>query len=70
MTKKDLRDVAITAAIAATASSITGILIAYLIERARKARQQPMTLEEKLKAQAQAALQAQQQLLAGCPHRW
>lgn len=70
MTKKDLRDVAITAAIAATASTITGLLIAYFIERAKQSRQPELTPEEEMRAQAQALLNAQQQWLAGMGRCW
>ena len=70
MTKSDIRDVAVTAAIAATASTATGLLIAYLIDRARQAKQPPLTPAEKAQAQAQAFLDAQQQWLAGVGRCW
>jgi membrane protein YqaA with SNARE-associated domain len=70
MTKKDIQTIAITAAIAATASTVTGLLIAYLIDRARQSRQPELTPEEEMRAQTQALLNAQQQWLAGMGRCW
>jgi membrane protein YqaA with SNARE-associated domain len=70
MTRKEVQSIAMTAAIAATASTLTGLLVAYLIERAKEAQQPPMTPEERARAQAEAFLQAQQQWLAGMGRCW
>jgi membrane protein YqaA with SNARE-associated domain len=70
VTRKDVQTIAMTAAIAATASTLTGLLIAYLIDRAREARQLPMTPEEIAQAKAQAFHEAQQQWLAGMGRCW
>lgn len=70
MTSKELQTIAITAAIAATASTATGLLIAYLIDRAKQSRQPELTPEEQARAQAQELLEAQKQWLAGMGRCW
>jgi hypothetical protein len=66
MTSKELQNVFVTAVVASVATTLTGLLVMYAIEKGKEAQKKPLTPEEAQQAE-QEALQreAQQWLLAG-----
>jgi hypothetical protein len=66
MTKKELQSVFVTAAVAAVATTLTGLVIASLVEKAKENRAPQPTPEELRQAEEQRMLQeAQAWMLAG-----
>ncbi len=71
MTKKELQSVFVTATVAAVATTLTGLLIAHLIEKAKENRAPQPTPEELRQAEEQRMLQeAQAWMLAGMGRYW
>ena len=71
MSKSELQSVFVTAAVAALATTLTGLLIAHLVEKAKENRTPAPTPEELRQAEEQRMLQeAQAWMLAGTGRYW
>ena len=66
MTKKELQSVFVTAAVAAVATTLTGLLIAHVVQKAKENRTPQLTPEQVRQAEEQRMLdEAQAWMLAG-----